>query len=358
MNIANVRIERVITHDVVRAQQFNERPPILSEHLVALESKGSDLVGRRIVDTMSSGSHCVDVTVDDTSVGCPFDHVSAMLDSNDEEFVAHSRHLAETLSKSQTAGSIKAGAAIFIQGKCVTSSQDSRFLAIIKADSDQAFHKQVVGDEITLTFVGDMLLGQSQRLFKIAFFVEDELAVDEDETSSLVRSPEDFGIKVFDHMMLNSGNGNAATYFYSTFLKCRLADNAPRKTKQFYEITRQFIDEMRIGQAEKVELRGDLISYLRGNREIIEPRAFAQDVLPVEKQDAYIRLCNDSGLTAAVTKDLSLLKGKMRRQSVKFSSNVTIYASPEVFRESVKIIGISDDGWTELKVRGEVETAP
>lgn len=115
---------------------------------------------------------------------------------------------------------------------------------------------------------------------------------------------------------------------------------------------------MSIDQAEKVELRGDLISYLRGNRTTLEPRTFAQAVLPEANQDAFVRKCRASGIDQAISKDLALLKGKMRRQSVKFSSNVTLYASPEVFKEAVKITGTSDDGWTELKIRGEVETIP
>jgi hypothetical protein len=176
--------------------------------------------------------------------------------------------------------------------------------------------------------------------------------------AGLYRSPVDFSVKVFDHMMQSSGDGNAAIYFYSTFLKCRLADNAPRKTKQFYEAAREFIDQIEIPQSEKVGLRGDLISYLRGNRATLEPRTFAQDVLPQENQEAFLRKCRDIGMDEAITKDLQLLKGKMRRQSVKFSSNVTLYAPPEVFRESVRIAGTTDDGWTELRIQGLIESMP
>jgi len=359
MNITNIKITRVITHDVVRAQQFNEQPPVLSENLIALDSKGKELIGKRIVDTLASGSHCVDVTVDEASVGSPFDHSSAMLDANDDDFIGHSKHLAEALSRAQTTGSIKAGAAIFIQGTCIANSQESRFLAIIKADSDQGFLKQMVDEEITLTYVNNMLLGHSQRLIKIAFFIEESVCEDVGEApAATIRATEDFSIKVFDHMMQASGNGNAATYFYSTFLQCKLAENAPRQTKHFYDVARSFIDEMSIDQAEKVELRGDLISYLRGNRATLEPRTFAQEVLPEANQDTFVRACRESGITEAISKDLALLKGKLRRQSVKFSSNVTLYASPDIFREAVKITGVTDDGWTELKIRGEVETIP
>jgi hypothetical protein len=337
MNIANIQISRVIAHEVVRASQLAERPPILSEQLVILDARGLELVGKRLVSTVASGSHCVDVTVDDASQGSPFDKASSMLDLQDAEYVDASRQLAHSLSTSQTAGPIKSGSAIFVQGTCVADGVISRFVAIIKADSDQGFYKNVTGDNVTLTYVSDMLLGESQRLLKIAFFIEESATDIQDEAAEVRRQPEDFSIKVFDHMMQNSGDGNAAVYFYSTFLKCRLADNAPRKTKIFFEVARDFIGRLEISQAERVELQGDLISYLRGNRAVIEPRTFAQDVLPEAQQDSFIRKCTETGITQAVTKDLSLLKGKLRRQSLKFSSNVTLYAPADVFRESVRI---------------------
>lgn len=360
MNIANIEVSRVIVHDVVRAAQFNESPPVLSASLVPLDANGKSLVGKRIIDTVASGSHCVDVTVSDGTVGSPFDNATSMLDSDDDDFIQRSKQLAESLSRAQNTGSIKAGAAIFIQGTCVADSQTSRFLSIIKADSDQGFYKQVVDDEITLTYVNNMLLGHSQRLIKIALFIEDEerAPINSPSNEGDRRTPGEFSIKVFDHMMQSSGNGNASTYFYSTFLKCRLAENAPRQTKHFYEVACGFIDNMGVDQSEKIELRGDLISYLRGNRTTLEPRSFAQEVLPEANQDAFLRVCRDSGITQAITKDLGLLKGKMRRQSVKFSSNVTLFAPPDVFRDSVQIAGMSDDGWTEIKIRGEVETMP
>jgi hypothetical protein len=360
MNVANIEITRVIAHEVVRASQLTERPPILSDELIRLDEQGNKLVGTRLVNTIASGSHCVDVTVDDATIGSPFEKTTAMLDSDDAGFVKASRQLANTLSTAQTAGPIKSGSAIFVQGSCVAGGQDSRFIAIIKADSDQGFYKRIDrGNNITLTYVNDMLLGESQRLIKIAFYIEEtELEEVEEEGTALHRSPEDFSVKVFDHMMQSSGDGNAAIYFYSTFLKCRLADNAPRKTKRFYEAAREFIDKMDIPQSEKVELRGDLISYLRGNRATLEPRAFAQDVLPQDNQETFLRTCRDIGIDEAITKDLQLLKGKMRRQSVKFSSNVTLYAPPDVFRESVKITGTTEDGWTELQIQGLIESMP
>jgi len=355
MNITNLDITRVIAHEVVRASQITERPPVLSDDLVALDVKGKALVGRRLVDTVASGSHCVDVTVADSGIGSPFDKATAMLDADDEGFVANSKHLANSLSTAQTAGPIKSGSALFVQGTCSADGNATRFLAIIKADSDQALYKGVNEESITLTYVSDMLLGESQRLIKIAFFIEDEST---DGAQLTTRQPDDFSVKVFDHLMQTSGNGDAAAYFYSTFLKCELSHNAARQTKRFYEVVRSFIDEMPVRQADRVALHGDLISYFRQNRATLEPRAFAQDVLPQAHQDAFVRKCREEGITQAFSKEVDLVKGKLRRQSIRFSSSVTLYAPSEVFRDAVKIIGTSEDGWTELKIRGSIEAMP
>ena len=352
MNITNITIDRVIVHEVVRASQLADRPPILNEVLVTLDTKGKNLVSKRLVDTVASGSHCVDVTVEDATPGSPFDLTTAMLNLPDGSFIANSKHLASSLSSAQTAGPIKSGSAVFVQGRCFADGADSRFIAIIKADSDQALYKNVNGEEISLTYVNEMILGESQRLIKIAFFIEDS------DSPGDHRSPDDFSVKVFDHLMQISGNGEAATYFYRTFLKCGLADNASRQTKEFYNAARFFIDQMPVSQADRVDFQGDLISYLRQNNEILEPRTFARMVLPEDQRDAFLGVCRGSGITEAITKDLTLLKGKLRRRSVKFSSNVTLYAPPDVFKESVRITGESDDGWTGVRIRGSIEAMP
>jgi hypothetical protein len=354
MNITNVNISRLIAHEVVRASQITERPPILSDDLVALDEQVNILVSSRLVETVASGSHCVDVTVEDSSVGSPFDKTTAMLDHDDEQFVENSRQLANSLSSCQTAGPIKSGSAIFVQGTCDADGKSARFMTIIKADSDQALYKQVKDDNIALTYVSDMLLGESQRLIKIAFFIE-EASRNGDTPAN--RHPDDFQVKVFDHLMQRSGNGEAANYFYRTFLKCKLAENAAQQTKQFYELVRTFIDEMPVPQADRVEYHGDLVSYFRQDHATVEPRTFAQDVLPAEHQDAFLRKCREAGITQAFSKQVDLIKGKLRRQSLKFSSNVTLYAPSDVFKNAVKV-GDTTNGWTEIKIRGTIEAMP
>ena len=124
------------------------------------------------------------------------------------------------------------------------------------------------------------------------------------------------------------------------------------------ETARAFIGEMQGSQEERVAYHGDLISYLRLNAQIIEPREFARDVFPVAEQDAFLAKCREVGIGSAFTKQLDLVKTKLRRQSIRFSSSVTLYAPADVFRDAVKITGIDEEGWTSLRIRGSIESMP
>ena len=332
---------------------IQSRQPMLSNELVEIEPNGQNLVSKRLVDTMGSGSHCVDVTVDISDVGSPFERATSMLDCSDEEFVRTSQSLAQALSQAQTSGSIKAGSALFVQGTCVVDGDPARFIAIIKADPGEGLFLRQIKGKMTLTHVNNMLLGESQRMLKVALFMEDSSPEEPDGA----RTPDEFSIKVFDHLLQNSGERSAATYFYGTFLKCCLAANAPQQTKKFYETAKKFIAESQLPQGEKVELEGDLIAYLRSNdTQIIEVQTFARNVLPEQMQDTFINRCVDSGITEAISKDNSLLKGKLRRRSLKYDSNVTLYAPPDVFSEAVRIEKSDEEGWTRLKIRGSITT--
>lgn len=341
----------MIAHDVVRAPQMADHPPVLSDQLMTLHRNGQSLVGQRLVATMSTGSHCIDVTVTDCSKDSPFAMVASMLDGDDSEFIASSQRLARLLTQAQVAGAIKSGSAIFIQGTCVSDGLDRRFIAIIKADSDQALHKRNNNGVLTLEYIGDMILGDSQSLYKVAFFVEEHAA---DGTGP--RSPDDFAIKVFDHMLQHSGRGVAAVYFLQTFLRCSVAENAAAMTKRFFSVTRDFIDELEIDAIDKMNLRADLFSFLRSKKPTIQPRDFALDFLPAQYQPAYIEACRAQKMTETISKDTSLLKGRIRRQSIRFTSQVTITAPPEEdIRSSVIVEGKAEEGWMRLKIRGGIE---
>lgn len=350
-----MNIEKIIMHEVIRASELNIKTPIYNNSLTNLDNAVKTLVIDRIMDIISPGSHCIDLVASNLEQGGPFNIITNMIDNDIPVFIRASQGLAKSLSQSQTAGSIKAGSAIFIKGNADDSGVPSRFIAIIKADSDKGLSRKINNNQITLEYINDILLGDSSRLIKIALFIENN-PVNQPIDFSQIRNPDDFAIKVYDHLMQNSTTGNASQYFYSTFLNCKIAENAARKTMEFYETTCEFINNMNIEQDQKVEHYNDLISYLRGNDFSIDPTTFARGFLPENQQDDFLEQCEKSGLTGSIPKDIQLIKGKLRRQSLKFTSKVMISAPQEIFNNAVQVTGpVDEDGWTTIKIKGEIE---
>ena len=351
MDIRINQITRAIAHEVVKITRGAPpaRPAVVSNSLLSLEDReAEELMRSRLIATFGQGSKCVDVQVEAPTA---FNDLTFMLDAADQDFINRSQTLASSLSNAQTAGSIKAGVAIFMQGVCFYDGQELRFIAVIKADPDQALRKTITNGIIRLDYVNNLLFGNSQRLLKIALLIEEQRETANRATAQ--RVPEDFAIKVFDHLMDNSSDNNAAAYFYRTFLGCRLAENSAVKSRQFFDITETFImSSPNLTQEQKEVCRGGLFSLMRGNTEIIEPAAVAREILPPAIHDDYIAYCGSEGITEAFSKDNSLIANKLKKRTIKFSSRVTLYAQTDILRDNVKIENQDAEGWTLVKIRG------
>lgn len=355
MELTNVRVVRGIAHEVIKATELEHRAPRYSTDTFSLDEKGSALIGDRLIDALSVNSHSLEVTVEDATQGSSFNILTAMLNMETQEFVKASQNLAKKLSAAQTAGSIKEGSAVIIQGECHNAGVPLRFISIIKADSDQGFYQHFENGNILLEYVSNMILGDSQRLIKIGFFLEDN----RDPDQSLTRTPDDFTLKVYDHNLKQASTGTAALYFYSTFLGCKLADTSSVLTKRFFNVTASFLEKADIGQEQRVDLKNALITRLRSNITTLEPVEFARNYLPEQIQSQFVNECEQADIREAFSIDLALIRAKMRRQSIKFSSNVTIYAPPDIFKESIKVHSeATTEGWTDISIKGKIERMP
>lgn len=351
--LQKIEIDRIIVHEVIRVSANDETSPIYGDKVLKLDPKGGQLICARLVNCLGSDSHCVSVTVEQSEDGSAFQHIAETFSSSDENFVKKTVALSDKLSRSQRVGSIKDGLAVFLQGVGWDDSEKLRWIAIIKADPDQGFVKVVKDGVINLQFVSDMVMGAQQRLLKVAFIVESI------SDGSSHKDPDDFDIHIYDHLMSNSGRGTASDYFYAGFLGCKLAENAAKETRLFFEKTQECLDGMSIDSCEKVEFRSHLHSYVKNAKQQMSVKEFAETYLPKEKRPAYLAFMKKSGLPShAISKDIKFIKAKLKKQTLKFSSKVVIFATPEVLRESVKVIGVDRDAdgeWTNLKIRGNIE---
>lgn len=351
---ANIHLNRIIVHEVLLAADLDGgKNPQQSDLFLELDPKGKTLLAKRLTDSLGSDSHSIELTVDVDREGSTFDLITKLPDASDKDFISTSKELALLLTKAQNAGTIKAGICVVLAGTMGSNASPSRFVAILKAESDAGFVKEITKKAVVLKYISDMVLGAQQRLYKIGCFIEKKSPAP--DSKSDVRLKDDFEAIVYDHQMSNTGDNNAARYFYGTFLGCRLADNSERLTRVFYEETSKHIDEAKLTAQKRVELKNHLVSYLKSEENVVNPRTFADRYFPKPLHESYFGRIKKAGFPPRdVSKNNHQIRRKLQVRRMFFSSKVRISAPEESFNDVVKIVD-SKDGWTTLKINGELE---
>lgn len=353
--IENLKLERVVVHEVLTAAEAVTRGPNHAEALVDMSKQGQDLICQRLSDAVGSVSHCEEMIAANNDEDSPFQKVAALLSEKSDLFVTKTASLADRLTEVQVAGSVKPGIGVFLQGTGVHDGKKVRWLSIIKADPDRALMTDTSGPHITLSYVANLIMGAQQRLLKVAFFVE----LTAKPAGSKLHEPSDFLIKIYDHLLSNTGRGSSAIYFYSSFLGLKPADNSAKLCRVFYETTREFTDDISKDDAEKALFRGHLVSYLRSEKRQISVKDFAESYLQDRFHDAYKRKMRSVKFPShAVARDIALIKSKLKRHAFKFTSKIVVTGSAEDFESSVQfgdLVVKNGEEWTELAIKGKLE---
>ena len=351
---SNLKFDRIIVHEILLASELEGgRTPKESDEFLELPPQGVALLSKRFVDSMGSESHSVALDVEDANEGSAFDLLTELVGASNDEFIRNTKELARKLTRAQTAGTIKGGIAVFAEGTTGEKKTLRRFVTVLKAESDSGFRKETTHEAVLLQYVSDLVLGAQQRLFKIGCLVEKK-GVRRDDGP---RSKSDFEVFVYDHLLSNSGSTNAARYFYGTFMGCRFAENAPRLTRIFYEKTTEFINRLNVPSQSKVEAKTHLVSYLKSPQPTISARDFADRYLEPKLRDGYIDWVykGDTLPKRDITKDTAQISRKLQVRRIVFSSKVRISAPSEGFEKIVQVVE-TIDGWTTVRVEGEIET--
>lgn len=329
----DLTIERMIVHEVVLASALNgPDAPLMSTALSQLDPAGLRLVSRRVAEALGTDSHSVEVEVAEAGDGSAFQMCSSLLDAAAPEFIATSQRLATKLSRSQNVGSIKGGIALIFQGSAGPATQRQRLIVVVKAESDSAFIKTNNPTGVLLQFVREMVFGAQQRLFKVGAFIEVR------RRPGTPRAKSDFETVVYDHQMNIKGAGQAAQYFYATFLGTTMAPSAPQLSKQFFDATTKFINESNRTRAERWELRNHLVSYLRSNEPTISGKIFSDRFLRADERQAYLGLLREEGLPGrAIPKDNRFIDSQLKLRKLTFSNRIQLSGPSDAFANSITV---------------------
>lgn len=335
-------IQETVAHEVFKRNIDKQViPPIPGKEIITLDAKSTSTLQERIVDAMTNDTHCIEMSVDDSKEVSTSDCVSKLIECKQDEYAVLSEKLVTNLVNAQRSRRIPGGALIIIRG--ITGSERKPFLAIIKAEMQEGFIKDNSNGAITIKHLSDLLLTPHQRLYKIGLFIRTDNSVN------------NFRVFVYDQTMTANETKSAASYFYSDFLGCIFSPTDKKLTSDFYNYTNDFINKLDIDEECKLDLKTSLYTYLKiSNSTTIKTADFANQYLAKEHKPLYEDYMEKKLFPKqAVNKDLTYLKNILKRRKVKFNSDVKIDAPQESFNELV-IIGVFQDGYTNIKVKGSI----
>lgn len=238
-----------------------------------------------------------------------------------------------------------------------TRGAEHPFLGIIKAETQGGFRRDRNDGGHVVQYLSDLFLTPASKLYKIGMFVR--------QSSSSLPLPDGWAAHVYDSNMTQSNRDGAAKYFYEYFLGCRLREDSARLTRLFFDETREFIRAADISLETKTDLVTSLYTYLKVEQaSTISARDFADRFLPQDQRDLFTNhLYARRFPQAAIAKDITEIKNKLRLRKIGFAGNIRLTAPPEAFAELIEVESIPalDAGpgrptsWTRITIRDHIQ---
>lgn len=331
IDLEGLTVERVVVHHIFkRDPERRAAPPGLGSSLITLPPDAVDSFQRRITEALGHRSHGQEMNIADSSAGTFFQRSAFALNASEQDFISHSQDMARKLASVQESKDLAASKLIIVSGRAGRASMP--YFAIIKAELQDGFASTT---DNAINHIRDLFLTPSQRLYKIGFI------------HNIVAAPPAGGLYdarnyvafLFDHLLTMNETRNAAHYFYAEFLGMEILESDKKRTQEFFELTRTFINSAEIPQENKVELLEALRTELRNNRATLRTEDFANDHLDENVRRSYLSFMASKEFQAnAFTKDTEYIHSRLRkRQKMSFHGGVEITAPPDKLHQFVKI---------------------
>ncbi|MHB8132342.1 MAG: nucleoid-associated protein [Mobilitalea sp.] len=337
--IENLVVNRIIIHEIFkRVESDHPSIPAYGDSLLIMSSKAMQALQQRLVEALGNNSHSIEMDINDRRPDGIPNFTKDLYQMGDAEFIIKSRYVAEKLSEAQVSMQIPGGIVIIINGTSGVNKYPC--CAIIKAEVHTGFHKKEKNGGISAEYLSDLFLTPQQKLYKIGFFLYTK-----NETKVLI----------YDHNMTRLETKQAAKYFYESFLGCKIADSSKIITQNFFILTGEFINGLDIETEKKLDYQDNLYSYLKNkNDSTLSISEFSEKYLDLDHRDTYNTYMLEAAFPPiAIVKELDLIKNKLRRRKISFSSGVTIQRSSGNLKEVVSVIESSEES-TTIKISGKI----
>jgi nucleoid-associated protein YejK len=352
INLEQLSINRIIVHEIFGHEPIAEKTvPIKGTELEILSADAKTAVQDRIIQVLGRHSQSVEVDVEDDAETSTFQACVRLIDIEEQEFIDFSYQLALRLADAQaTKSSAPGGLVVVFDGTVGTNAR--RFIAILKAEKQGGFVRRSGEKHNALQYLNEIFMTEDAKLYKIAFFQEEETSSDKG-----FRDSKHFTVMVYDHLITREKKEKAAQYFYQKFLGCAFPKSGKALTRKFYLETMGFIRSADVSDEDKYDLGQATRTYVKVNQErIIDYPKFAADYMKPVLQDAYTDHMAKAGLPPnSFPKDISLLETELKRRSITWDGKIRLSAPSDIFRDKIEVQPPTDGSQvTTIKVHGRI----
>jgi hypothetical protein len=345
-------IKRVIIHRIFPRKSGNSLiPPRTSNKLIDLEQEAKDALQKRITKALASRSHGIEMSIIDIGDSSFFQTAAAMLYEDECNFIETSKQHAEDLNKYQSHTNAPGGLLAEIAG-CI--GNDSRpFIASIKAEPQDGFRADEQDGNLGMEYIDEVLFTESQRFYKIGLLAE----IASNLPGEVGYQPDNYRAFLFDHLMTTTETRSAAVYFYKDFLGMDIQKSAKKLTQNFFEYTKEFINDSSMPDEEKNELHEALRTELRSQEAIISSFEFARKHLKAGQDSQYNDFMQKKKFPQnSVSKDTEYIQAKLkRRRKFIFDNKVEISIPPDNASNFLEIEPLDEPGVTIVKIKGRLK---
>lgn len=224
------------------------------------------------------------------------------------------------------------------------------FFGVMKAEMHEGF---VRGQNLSAEFVESLFLSPGNKLYKIGLFRA--------KAAPGAPLPGGWTATLYDRQMSALNRDGAAGYFHGNFLGLAIPEDSAFQVRTFWEKTREFIKQSDMDEEAKIDLYNGLHTYLKVDQaQQIQVSEFAERFMADDLGDAYVAHMRRARVPeAAIAKDLSEIKGRLRLRRFRFPEKIVLSGPPEAITDLVtveKIDGEDGKSWTQITVRGELQS--
>ncbi|MFN8355455.1 MAG: nucleoid-associated protein [Spirosomataceae bacterium] len=349
MNFSAITIHRLIVHKVFQKKRNQECSEFeLSHELISTNEEVKSKIIERIAEACNKGSKALELEIADSTSGSFFDIAKNLRHISDEDFIKQSGRIAVRLAEKQTVINIPDSYLLIVDA---ISDDKKSVVIIVKAELQEALRTS--NDKKNLELVKDLFLSPAIKFYKIGILFENS-------TLDKTYPNDEYGCILFDYYFSSSDKLEPAEYFYQDFLGLSIDNNAPIKTKIFYNLFVEFLKENT-----KEEEQEDLLSFIKSHYNlnttgVIDASYIEENYIPDNLKSEFQQKVT-ARFPRPFVKNISLMKESLSKRRMFFDDNISIIAPENVFKKNIDIIRnkeeldkifASGESFTLIKIKG------